>query len=630
MRTDRRISTVQALSSRQRFFCDCWFNLVHEASLDAFRVRAMNPLNVTRELLRMFDVEHAKEPDIGRIALEACEVLATTSILTDSAFQPVASQLLALLREAANSKPVKTASEDGGKSTDAAKLAGTQLMKNRFLVDAFGRELAHALELHFVPRSIAWLTTELAIPDNGATFDAQGSQFREVENVLSALLSTLVNQGWSFPSLFKLYREMLLPAAAGTPGRPYAFADALRDVFKRLTGDPKPYRITFQINGVSKPTSFPPNVGAIAFTTAPPPIGAASSGYVQRYARAFGGRLFATMTVEAQDGRIAGSIASDHIAGVLDVVRYDYERKNVQLADTFLVEKPGKHILLPLPGSVPNPDSSLSAAQLEVFMRRLQELVASGTLATETKDRIYSAFRLYRTGADSSNFENKLVNWWTAVEYLVKGSGSGSDGIGNGVEQSLAPTVTLSYLPKHLVALRDILVNELKLTLVDAKGKPIEIKAMGLADFYTLLQDQVHRDAIEHACADSPFVRLHLRRLFEAFTNKGTLLKTLSNHERRMRWHVQRIYRARCDIVHSGQRMVDATLLCANLEFYLKTVLATFLEALHRHPTLSSAREFFDRQEHALKLVRSELENNQNTLLVSMLANRDAANAATA
>lgn len=481
-----------------------------------------------------------------------------------------------------------------------------------------------------MPKSIAWLTTELAIPDDGATFDAQESCFRQIEDVLSALLSTLVNQGWSFPSLFKLYREVLLPADAGTLGRPYGFADALRDVFRRLTGTPKPYRITFQINGVSKPTSFPPNVGSIAFTTSPPSVGAASSGYVQRYARAFGGRLFATMTVDAQDGRIAGSIASDHIAGVLDVVRYDYERKNVQLADTFLVEKPGRHILLPLPGSVPNPDSSLSAAQLEVFMRRLQELVTSGTLATETKDRIYSAFRLYRTGADSSNFENKLVNWWTAVEYLVKGAGSGSDGIGNGVEQSLAPTVTLSYLPKHLAAVRDILVNELKVTLVDSTDEPVEIKGMGLADFYSLLQNRRHRDAIEHACAASPFVRLHLRRLFETFTDKGTLLKILSNHERRMRWHVQRIYRARCDIVHSGQRMVDATLLCANLEFYLKTVLATFLEALHRHPTLSSAREFFDRQEHALQRVRGELASNQNRLLISMLAYRDAAIAAAA
>ncbi|MEX3640285.1 hypothetical protein [Paraburkholderia sp. BR14320] len=630
MRTDRRIATVQTLTSRQRFFCDCWFNLVHEASLDAFRVRAMNPLNITRELLRMFDIEHAKEQDIGGVALEACEILATTSILADSVFQPAASQLITLLKEVAESKPVKSASEDGGKTSEAAKLAGTQLHKNRFLVDAFGRELIHTLERHFVPKSIAWLSRELATPDNGATFDAQEPHLREIENVLSALLSTLVNQGWSFPSLFKLYREMLLPSDAGGEARPYVFADALREVFRRLTSAPKPYRITFQINGVSKPTSFPPTVGTIAFTTAPPAVGAGSSGYVQRYARAFGGRLFATMTVEAQDGRIAGSIASDQIAGVLDVVRYDYERKNVQLADTFLVEKPGRHILLPLPGSVPNPDSSLSAAQLEVFMGRLQELVVSGTLAAETKDRIYSAFRLYRTGADSSNFENKLVNWWTAVEYLVKGSGSGSDGIGNGVEQSLAPTVTLSYLPKHLVALREILVNELKIELADAAGTPVELKGMGLAEFHTLLQDQAYRVAIENACSDSPFVRLHLRRLFGVFNDNAKLQTTLSNHERRMRWHVQRIYRARCDIVHSGQRMVDATLLCANLEFYLKTVLATFLEALHRHSTLSSAREFFDRQEHALKLVRAELAKNQNSQLLSMLANRDAANAATA
>lgn len=199
MRTDRRISTVHTLTVRQRFFCDCWFNLVHEASLDAFRVRAMNPLNIMRELLRMFDVEHAKEPDIGRVALEAHEVLEAAALLQDAAFQPAASQLVALLRDVADSKPVKSASEEGAKSTDAAKLAGTQLLKDRFLVDAFGRELIHALEQHFVQKSIAWLSAELTTPDANEAFDALEPQLQKIENVLSALLSTLVNQAGASP-----------------------------------------------------------------------------------------------------------------------------------------------------------------------------------------------------------------------------------------------------------------------------------------------------------------------------------------------------------------------------------------------------------------------------------------------
>jgi hypothetical protein len=271
-------------------------------------------------------------------------------------------------------------------------------------------------------------------------------------------------------------------------------------VFQRLGAQPKPYRVTFSISNVSKPDHFPARVGEIEFSTQPPDMGPKSSNYVLRYASVRVGRMFATTTVHAQDGRMAGSVASARIGQVLDVIRYDYERKNVQLSTSFLLAKEDRHMLLPLPGTVPNPDSSLTPEQLEEFMRRLQELVGSGTLSADAKDRIYSTFRLYRIGADA-----------------------------------------------------------------------------------------------------------------------------LNSHERRLRWHVQRIYRARCDIVHSAQRMVDATLLCANLEFYLKTVLSAFLDAFHRHPTLRSPREFFDRQQHALDQITKELKTNQNASLTELLASRDAA-----
>ncbi len=249
-------------------------------------------------------------------------------------------------------------------------------------------------------------------------------------------------------------------------------------------------------------------------------------------------------------------------------------------------------MLLPLPGTVPNPDSSLTAVQLEEFMRRLQELVGSGTLSADAKDRIYSTFRLYRVGAETSNFENKLVNWWTAVEFLVKGIGSGGGGIGDGVENSLAPTVAMSYLPKHLAALRSALVD-LKIDLRNAAGEPLELGSMGLSAFYALLQDAAMKRAVEDACRAHPFIWFRTRRFLAMIATHQKVADALNNHERRLRWHVQRIYRARCDIVHSAQRVVDATLLCANLEFYLKTVFVGVPRRLPPPPDLAQPPRVF-------------------------------------
>ncbi|KVW83027.1 hypothetical protein WL00_27875 [Burkholderia cepacia] len=624
MRLDLRIAAAHGLTRRQHFFCECWFNLVHEASLDAFRVRAMNPLNVLRELLKMINVDHAGESDIGRVAAEAQAILAESTVLKDVAFVPSHTHLVVLL-DGAKPQNFNQASEG-----DASKAWGVALMKQRSLVDAFGRELEKAIEIHFVPASVAWLTRELAVPEAAGGLAATLQEFENIESVLGMLLSTLINRGWSIESLFMLYRLMLLPNPnSNDSATPYRFDTAFQAVCERLSASPKPYRITFAISNVSKPEQFPEQVGDIEFQPTPPDLGINSSNYVKRYAKSGGGRLFASMTVPAQDGRIAGSIASDRIGQVLDVVRYDYERKNVQLADSFLVQKQDKHMLLRLPGTVPNPDSSLSAAQLDEFMRRLQDLVGSGTLSSDAKDRIYSAFRLYRIGADTLNFENKLVNWWTAVEFLIKGSGAGGGGIGAGVEQSLAPTVTLSYLPKHLLALRAVLID-LGIDLRDSAGQQIELKRIGLARFYELLHEKAHRDEIERICSDRPFIWFRTTRFLGVALDCKKLAAALSNHERRVRWHVQRIYRARCDIVHSAQRMVDATLLCANLEFYLKTVLSTFLEALHRHSTLRSPREFFDRQEYAYRQIVTDLKADSAASLATMLANKDAVSAATA
>jgi hypothetical protein len=620
MRIDQRIVQQHGLTARQHFFCECWFNLVHEASLDAFRVRAMNPLNIVRELLRMVDGGHANESDVGRVTAEAVEILTDRIIMSDDAFRASASHLVSILTEA---KP-KQSSQDADESK-VLKAWGAALGKHHSLIDAFGRELEKALDDHFIARCVSWLERELSVQGDPAELENIETKLGEIENVTSTLLSTLINRGWSFESLFMLYRLMLLPTVekAAEPSA-YVFSKALDEVFQRLGAQPKPYTVTFSISNVSKPDHFPARVGDIEFSTQPPEIGSKSSNYVRRYASVRGGRLFATTTAHAQDGRMAGSLAGDRIGQVLDVVRYDYERKNVQLSNSFLLAKADRHMLLPLPGTVPNPDSSLTAEQLEEFMRRLQELVGSGTLSADAKDRIYSTFRLYRVGAETSNFENKLVNWWTAVEFLVKGIGGGGGGIGDGVENSLAPTVAMSYLPKHLVALRSALVD-LKIDLRNAANEPLELGSMGLSSFHALLQDGAMRRAVEDACKARPFIWFRTRRFLAMISTHQKVADALNNHERRLRWHVQRIYRARCDIVHSAQRVVDATLLCANLEFYLKTVLSAFLDAFHRHPTLRSPREFFDRQQHALGQISKELKANQNTALAVLLASRDAA-----
>lgn len=116
------------------------------------------------------------------------------------------------------------------------------------------------------------------------------------------------------------------------------------------------------------------------------------------------------------------------------------------------------------------------------------------------------------------------------------------------------------------------------------------------------------------------FLEKALGALFSDIADPRILHSRNAVHELRLRWHLQRLWRARCDIVHSAERTVSAALLCANLEYYLKTTLMALLRALREVPTLSGPKEFFDRQALSYDLVQAELKTGSEDALLGSLA----------
>ena len=83
------------LTLDQRFFVSCWFNMVHQHSLDSHRVRTMNPHNILRELLRLYDLPHASEEDRWMVCDETLLVLSTDPVLKQPAAAKVGKRIRA-------------------------------------------------------------------------------------------------------------------------------------------------------------------------------------------------------------------------------------------------------------------------------------------------------------------------------------------------------------------------------------------------------------------------------------------------------------------------------------------------------------------------------------------------------
>lgn len=634
MRIDQQLDVASlGINAQQHFFMSAWFNLVHQHSLDSYRVRVMNPLNILRELRRMADPP-ANDEDRKVVALEALEILRDHPVIkANESKHPGLPDALALLQEAVGVK-------EGG------------FKKNALLLRSFMREVESSLDQHFLVDCFTWMEGKLNEVPVEETDGQRLERYFSMERVCRDIVSVAHDQGFSLESLFHLYRGLLPKEPTGTgsnrakpvtPGQAvsataepvlegvgtappvapptpvhYEFSKRFERLKSEILAVPREHKVIFAVSGAPrKPNICCGNFGDVIISEDGPELHEDAFGK-QHFSKA-PRRLFASAVVKSRDGRSAGLQAYGEIGKILDLMRFEYDAPLIKAGTRFLLRDDEGYRLLSLPQLVPNPEADPPTKTLEEFVTHLTDLAARDPSQTETRDRIFSSFRLYRLGTGANMFDNKLVNWWTGLEYLTSGGKNGRD-IGETVKNALAPTLALTYLPKHLVAFR----SALAVLNVEAQiaGASVSIKHCSNAQLYTMLKDPTQSAAILADCTSQPYLWKHLSAFVEAIKTPASTAELLKAHDQRIRWQIERIYRTRCDIVHAGRQVVTASLLCANLEFYLRMTLKSMLKGFSRVSTLMGPAEFFERQRHQFNQLLGELcakPSPKDTLLLSSL-----------
>lgn len=580
------------LTPDQRFFTSCWFNLVHQHSLDSHRVRTMNPRNILREMLRIYELPHANEEDRTMVCDEALLVLSADPVLKQPAMAKTSAALLELLRPDSKGK-----------------------RHNEGLVQHVARELLQAVESTYLDGCLEHLSALLlADPPPGSVKERQ----EQLAELTAGLLSTLIDGGASLESLFQLYRQILLPPFRPPP---YIFQRKLGLLSAILKEEPKDYCVIFAIDNVTDISDFPAAMGGITFSHDAPGWNGAAGAAVAAYLKRQPHRLFAEYATKAKDIRAAGTEAYAKISNVLDLARFEYERERVQLAEEYLVAPRARRERIaryPIPRVVPNPAAMAGITDLQAFVTSVDELLSAEKFLQEGRDRVISAFRLYRLGADTNSFENKLANWWTAIEFLVRGLKGGKQ-IGQAVEYNVAPVLCLAYPGTLLIDIRQTFTKLGTVITDPLTNTQVDLRQSSPWELYLLLSRAEIRALVSDALASHPYLQYRIGQMLSAFSQPPLYLAFLKQHEQRVRWQIQRLWRARCDIVHSARRAVSDVLLSANLEFYLKVTLMSLLADLRRIKTLSSPEEFFERKGYTYKRLTADLEKGSGTVLQETL-----------
>jgi len=553
-------------------FLEAWFNLTHDRSLESYRVRCHNGRTILAELDRELVHPFASPDDIAMIAAEAKEICTC-----DHELQLALGgswPILASLLEKVASKPKKEGEPSGKEATQLAYV----------LTDTLS-----ALPDSYLTKVIAAL--EVAVT---------GAQDAEIVRLAACLASELAARGWAVASLHSWVQTTFL--ANPPSGEP--FLERFRFFARRVQQPRQLYEVVICLSGSSDLQKLGDFCG-YRFSPTPPVVAdynlrAAQS--LTKFLRLHPLRTYASTTLKAVDRLSAAHAALEAFAKCQDRLRFNFSPEPVlndgqRLLITRLADQ--KQRLVPVVFGLPRPEHHLPLGPFLAANRRLDELFGSNQLDNSSLRRIEAAARHYRLGLEGLAYHDMLLHWWMGLETLTN-SGDGKGGIGGKVVGNAVPLLTHRYFALQLRSLARLVgftCRNWPTEVTNLVGGPPAQK-LNWTKIVTVLQDAGASKAVADALDNHPWVRNRWLHFQELSTVPLILAGYLSDHERLVHWHLHRLYRIRCCLVHGTPVLMPLQLPAANLEYYLREAIYVVLIALGRASQLKSLEVLFARAQY--------------------------------
>lgn len=307
--------------------------------------------------------------------------------------------------------------------------------------------------------------------------------------------------------------------------------------------------------------------------------------------------IFATRTIDAVDDRSAAVDARGSLEKLIDLLCFEFEQSFVEIDETSLVRRigDGKRTLSQIRHAVPHPVVGMGPESFVRFVRDLGAVVSSSLIDASSKHQLLAAIRQYRFGRDSEGFKDKFLNWWMGLEALSHiGRGKG---IGPQVTHNVSRAMSKGYLFRLL---RDLLtaLKYCELDWTNELGKHSGCKRIGdlsVSQLLAVLQSEDHEAELWDQCKDHPVLAFRGQQLGECLRDAEKTADLLERHLRHLEWHIHRLYRIRCCIVHGSLIRFRLSLYAANLEYYLKRTILFVLESFRDNTHVRALDELFSR-----------------------------------
>jgi hypothetical protein len=551
---DQRTLDSANLNGCERLFVETWYGLTHVRSLDSFRARCLNARTIVREIHDELEIGRIKDEQLEALLHEAAFLLERDFVIT--------SEFGATLKCLQSHFKKKTT--DHNKRTLTIDIA-----------DAY-----QVLRKGYLPKLCEHLQSAVSA-DNAD----------HVEQLTGSLVSDLIDRGWSLETLFGWHGHFLKQAHRG-------FSNNLSFMLKQLQQKKQPFRIVLRIAGSSKARQLDDHGMFSISETAPiTPQGQKESSYCSTNPNL----CFATCELESFYHDDAALTARNELESLLDLLQFEYEHSFVGVDEECMVERIGdaRREFVRIKTQIPNPIESLQQGDFRSFVKRRNSLVENKRIDQSTKRLLLAAIRQYRFGRNSTSLNDKFINWWMGLEALCHAHGD----IGNTVSRRTGHCILHGYLFRIC---RDLLISvkhyEVNWSIGFAtEGDSEYLVGLSVGGLIKLLQSgqgQAFCDCLK----GNLLLERHANRVRYWLTDAKACSLQLDGHLSRVQWHLHRLYRIRCCIVHGSPVRFKLTLAAANLEYYLKQTILLTMEALDSHDHVNGLDEVYE---------RAQLSNNR-------------------
>lgn len=223
------------------------------------------------------------------------------------------------------------------------------------------------------------------------------------------------------------------------------------------------------------------------------------------------------------------------------------------------------------------------------------DLFDKATMNYENLYKLSRVMEIHNMALAIRSPSNALLSLWSILELLLEKEENDNDRsrIFNIIDL-IMPYLKNSYIEKLIVNLLFDLQrwNKKELSTILSEIEVGETDIEKLFVFVALEKYEDNRKELYKKLATFPLLRFRIFSLNQQLKKKNDINRMLDEHEKKVRWHLHRIYRARNCIIHDGDEIRNIDNLVENLLSYVNIISERIIQKLGRggvHYTVSDA-----------------------------------------